>query len=284
MLDILKSTNDKSKVEDKLYFEYKDGSWVLVKSKKFFDLMLFYCNTPDLITEDEWTDDTDPYTEPDTTTPIETVTYDQFLGAMDYYLYELMVCGEYFKAMNEYMDVICFEYDYNGDGSPEMCVFGKNAEADVCYVEFCEYIPSMDGICFYNYDIPEACVNPDEYGSYSLFITGDKIVLMYSYIEGDMFISETQVLGYNFFPVAYYRSEIDLTSDSEVCYSGECKEYGDEEPMDADEYYDAIEELIDSATLIFMQCNCEEQFAPGTAYCEEVRTYDEAVEYYESFQ
>ena len=105
VLDVLKNTDERRTIKDKLTFEYSDGEWELVKSKSFTDIMIFYCNTPALYSYYEWIDETEPEPEPTESAQPEPVTHEQFLGAMDYYHYELIVSSDSIIAMqNSYMD------------------------------------------------------------------------------------------------------------------------------------------------------------------------------------
>ena len=53
--------------------------------------------------------------------------------------------------------------------------------------------------------------------------------------------------------------------------------------MDVGQYNSVIKDLTDRASLIFVERNNDLQFAPGISHLDELRTYEEAVEYYESF-
>lgn len=285
MLDVLKNTDERRTIKDKLTFEYSDGEWELVKSKSFTDIMIFYCNTPALYSYYEWIDETEPEPEPTESTQPEPVTHEQFLGAMDYYHYELIVSSDSIIAMqNSYMDKLCFEHDFNGDGSPEMCYFARNPGTGDSYLEYCEYIPLSDGIVFNYIAIPDACINPDKDGSFVLYATEKEFVFTCSYTEDNKTIVETEVYNFSSFPEGYYRLEKDLATGKEECFTNLGKDYGEDDPMDVSQYNSVIKDLTDRASLIFVERNNDLQFAPGISHLDELRTYEEAVEYYESFQ
>ena len=288
LLSDLTKVRERVEVSDELVIKKVDGEWIIKKSDNLFDLMLFYCNTPDLISSQgtDWTAEwTEEQPEESLRLP-DPVTPEQYNRAMEYNVYELYVSEENIEAFEErYFKESCGEYDFDGNGAPEVIYFGWMEDYGA-YFQITVYETEADGVYFCYSDIPSECVDPEGNGSLVMYVTDKELVVTYSYVDNETYICETTVFNKILFPDAYYRCEKDLKAGTESYYTNYIKDLDDDDVMSASEYNAALMDYASRAEVIIYS----KGYTPGStvespkisAAYDEWRTHDEMCDYYES--